>query len=113
MQPKINYYNDVIFEWIPYNQFDNIIKEISKDGFATAIWKDGPLYYCLHKKGYERKLGKKLVALKYLHSNSQNITNEFYDKVIKCLYLIQILYCIYCIPLFNNFCFYVNRLNHI
>ena len=59
---------------------DNIIKEISKDGFATAIWKDGPLYYCLHKKGYERKLGNKLVALKYLH-NSQNITNEFLNEV--------------------------------
>ena len=27
MQLKINYYNNIIFEWIPYNQFDNI-KEI-------------------------------------------------------------------------------------
>ena len=82
MQLKINYYNDVIVEWVPYNQFSNI-KEIRKDGFATiysAIWKDGPLYYCLHKKEYERKLGNKQVALKYLH-NSQNITNELLSKV--------------------------------
>ncbi|GBC36833.2 kinase-like domain-containing protein [Rhizophagus irregularis DAOM 181602=DAOM 197198] len=27
-----------------YNQFDDI-KEMGNDGFATAIWKDGPLYY--------------------------------------------------------------------
>ncbi|CAB5298030.1 unnamed protein product [Rhizophagus irregularis] len=76
-QLKINDYNDIIIEWIPYDQFDNI-KEIRKDGFSTiysTIWKDGPLYYCLYKKEYKRKLGKKQVALKYMH-NSQNITNE-------------------------------------
>src|ERR1044072_8914860 len=30
MQLKINHYTDKIFEWIPYDQFNNI-KEISKD----------------------------------------------------------------------------------
>src|SRR5438874_13234362 len=47
MQLKINKYRDIVFEWIPYNQFSNI-KEIGKGGFATvysAIWKDGKLYY--------------------------------------------------------------------
>src|SRR6266496_6571787 len=47
MHLKINDYNGVIFEWIPYNQF-NKIKEIGKGGFAmvySAIWKDGPLIY--------------------------------------------------------------------
>uniref|UniRef100_U9U9U5 Protein kinase domain-containing protein n=1 Tax=Rhizophagus irregularis (strain DAOM 181602 / DAOM 197198 / MUCL 43194) TaxID=747089 RepID=U9U9U5_RHIID len=80
-QLKINDYNDIIIEWIPYDQFDNI-KEIRKDGFSTiysTIWKDGPLYYCLYKKEYKRKLGKKQVALKYMH-NSQNITNELLVK---------------------------------
>ena len=46
-QLKINHYNDIIFEWIPYNQFSDI-KEIGIGGFATvysAIWKDGPLKY--------------------------------------------------------------------
>ncbi|GBC16699.2 kinase-like domain-containing protein [Rhizophagus irregularis DAOM 181602=DAOM 197198] len=56
--------------------------EIRKDGFSTiysTIWEDGPLYYCLYKKEYKRKLGKKQVALKYMH-NSQNITNELLSK---------------------------------
>src|SRR5947207_831033 len=51
MQLKINA-SDIIFEWIPYNQFHDI-KEIDKGGFATvysALWKDGPLYYSLDKK---------------------------------------------------------------
>src|SRR6266496_4040772 len=41
MQLKITCYNDPVFEWIPYNQF-NDIKLIGKGGFATvysAIWK--------------------------------------------------------------------------
>ncbi|CAB4420289.1 unnamed protein product [Rhizophagus irregularis] len=81
-QLKINDYDDIIIEWIPYDQFDNI-KKIRKDGFVTiysTIWKDGPLYYCLYKKEYQRKLGKKQVALKYMH-NSQNITNELLIRV--------------------------------
>ncbi|CAB5297974.1 unnamed protein product [Rhizophagus irregularis] len=80
-QLKINNYNDIIIEWIPYDQFDNI-KEVKKDSFSTiysTIWKDGPLYYCLYKEEYKRKLGKKQVALKYMH-NSQNITNELLVK---------------------------------
>src|SRR5688572_5312405 len=75
MHLKINYYSDIVFEWIPYNQFDNI-EEVNKSDFATvysAIWKDGSLYYGYNKE-YIRKSDKK-VALKCLH-NSQNITNE-------------------------------------
>jgi len=82
MHQKINDYRDIIFEWIPYNQFDKI-EEIGKGGFSivySAIWKDGPLYYCLYKKEYERKSGNKKVALKCLY-NSQNITNELLIKV--------------------------------
>src|SRR4051812_30958974 len=47
MQLKINEYDDIIVEWVPYNQFDDI-KEINKSGSATlysAIWMDGPLKY--------------------------------------------------------------------
>src|SRR5688572_27714641 len=47
MQLKINQYNNIVFEWIPYNQFSDI-KEIGRGGFAkvySAIWKDGPLEY--------------------------------------------------------------------
>ena len=81
MQLKIYSKNDAIFEWIPYNQFDNI-KEISKGDFATiysAIWKNGPLNYNYDNMEYIRKSDKN-IALKCLH-NSQNITNEFLDKV--------------------------------
>jgi hypothetical protein len=44
--------------------------------FATAIWKDGPLYYRNSKK----IISNVNVFLKYLH-NPQNINNEFLNKV--------------------------------
>ncbi|GET02106.1 kinase-like domain-containing protein [Rhizophagus clarus] len=79
MQSKIVYPSDIVFEWIPYNQFDSI-KEISKDDFATiylAIWKNGPLYW--NKMKYTRSLDKKVI-LKYIH-NSHNAINEFLNEV--------------------------------
>jgi hypothetical protein len=81
MQSKINSYNDIVFEWIPYNQFDDI-KEIGKGGFAkvySAEWVDGPLYYNAGKLKYARKRYKN-VALKCLY-NSQSITSEFLNEV--------------------------------
>ena len=80
MHLKINNYNDVVFEWIPYNQLGNI-KVIGKNAFSTvflAIWKDGPSYYDIDIKNWTR-LSNKEVALKCLN-NSQNI-NEFLNKV--------------------------------
>ena len=80
-QLEIFHYNDIVFEWIPYNQFDDI-EEIGQGGFSTvysAIWKDGPLGYDQDKIKYTRSQNKK-VALKCLH-NSQNITNEFLNEV--------------------------------
>jgi hypothetical protein len=81
MQLKINQHDDIVFEWIPYNQFSDI-KEIGRGGFATvysAIWKDGPLEYDYYNFEYTRKSNYK-VALKCLH-NSQNITSEFLNEV--------------------------------
>ena len=72
MQLKIKDNNSNIFEWIPYNQF-NEIKEIGKSSSITAysaIWRDGPLYWNTWNNEYARDLNKK-VALKCLHS-SQN-----------------------------------------
>ena len=81
-QLEINHYSDVVFEWIPYNQF-KVIKEISKNTFATiysALWKDGPLFYdYIGKRKLIRKSNKK-VALKCI-CDSQNTINEFLDKV--------------------------------
>ena len=75
-QLKINYYRDIIFEWIPYSQF-NIVKEDRKDYFTmhSAIWKDGPL--CFERK-WTRK-SNKTVDLKCFY-HSQNI-DEFLNEV--------------------------------
>src|SRR3954464_11903962 len=81
MQLKINNPRDIVFEWIPYNQFSDI-EEIGKGGFSTvnsAIWKDGPLKFKYGNEKYTRKSNQK-VALKCLY-NSQNITNEFLNEV--------------------------------
>jgi hypothetical protein len=69
MQSEIYKYNNVIFEWIPYNELiEN--KEINRDdGFITAIWKDGPLYYSKSYRKYRKKLNKN-VLLKYLSNNN-------------------------------------------
>ena len=77
MQLKIKYPGDIIVEWIPYDQFDNI-KEIRKDDFGTlfsAIWKNGLLSYDKHEKIYKRDSKNQKVFLKCY--NLQNITDEF------------------------------------
>ncbi|GBB98102.1 hypothetical protein RclHR1_03140001, partial [Rhizophagus clarus] len=79
MQLKIDDHRDIIFEWIPYNQFNNI-KEIGKGGFSTvysAEWKDGPLYW--NKNEYVRD-SNKTIALKNL-VNSHNVTDRFLNEV--------------------------------
>ena len=81
MQLKVNHYDDIVCEWIPYNQFIDI-KEISRDNFAkvsSAIWKDGPLYYDYCRKGYTRNQNEKII-LKCLY-NSQNVTTKLLNKV--------------------------------
>ncbi|CAB5352784.1 unnamed protein product [Rhizophagus irregularis] len=78
MQLEIKKYDDIIVEWIPYNQFNNV-KKTNKDGFTTAIWKDGLLKY--DKKERKRKrLSNIEVFLKCLN-NSQNVINEFSNEV--------------------------------
>ncbi|GBC01918.1 hypothetical protein RclHR1_04390003 [Rhizophagus clarus] len=82
MQLKINKYDDIIFEWISYNQFDDI-KEIGRSKhtkICSAIWKDGPLHYNTYKSEYIRNQNEKVI-LKYLYNNSQNVANEFIDEV--------------------------------
>ena len=85
-QLKINNcnYGDILLEWIPYNQF-NEIKEISKNSLITvysAIWKDGPL--CkknMWSKNYTRNSNKE-VALKCLYnSNSQKSIDSLINEV--------------------------------
>src|SRR5436305_2043564 len=81
MWSKIKHHNDIVFEWIPYDQFYNI-KEKRKEGFDTiysAIWRAGPLYYNQNTENYQRWFDKQ-VALKLLNE-SQNLTNEILDEV--------------------------------
>src|SRR4051794_11658271 len=81
MQLKVKSPWNIVFEWIPYNQFCDI-EEIGRGVFATvysAIWKDGLLGYNSDNGEYARYLNKK-VALKCYH-NSQNITDEFLNEV--------------------------------
>ncbi|GBB87125.1 hypothetical protein RclHR1_13580005 [Rhizophagus clarus] len=88
MQLKINNKDDVVFEWIPYDQFRKF-KVIGKGGFATvysAIWKEGPLY-CDGKNndpnyfdGKWERLAHEKVALKCL-DDCNNISKEFLNEV--------------------------------
>jgi hypothetical protein len=78
MQLKINNYDNIVVEWIQYNQFE-IIKEIGKDDFTSvylARWKDGPLYYDVGKSEYIR-ISNETVVLKFL----ENSEYEFLNKV--------------------------------
>jgi hypothetical protein len=72
-QLKINK-NDVIFEWISYNQFNKIEKTGSNYNMTvySAIWKDGPLQYYEYNDNYRRNPNKK-IALKYLHTSKNPI----------------------------------------
>ena len=82
MQLKIDDQQDILFAWIPYNQFSNI-EEIGKGCFATvysAIWKDGPLKYDEDTEKYVMSTPNYKITLKCLH-NTQNITNEFLNEV--------------------------------
>jgi hypothetical protein len=79
MQLSIHNYKDVIIEWIPYDQF-NDIKKLSNEAYS-AKWKDGPLLYDdYYKDKYIRNSANKAIILKYL-VNSQNITNEFLNEM--------------------------------
>ena len=52
MQLKINNCKDIIPEWIPHDQLDEI-KEIDKNSLFTlhsAKWKNGPLYWVYRKR---------------------------------------------------------------
>ncbi|CAB4442590.1 unnamed protein product [Rhizophagus irregularis] len=51
MQLKIYSRDDIVFEWIPYNQFNDINKI---NDFTNAIWTDGRLEFCSSEKKYQR-----------------------------------------------------------
>ena len=73
-------HTDVIFEWIPYNQF-NDVELISKNDLITiysAVWKNGPLYYdYFNKKEWKRESDKKVILKYFL----QNLVDELLNEV--------------------------------
>ncbi|GBC37550.2 kinase-like domain-containing protein [Rhizophagus irregularis DAOM 181602=DAOM 197198] len=80
------YCEKCVFEWIPYNRFNDIKElETDKDDFVkvfSAVWMDGPLLYCKNECEYKRSCQNKKVTLKCLY-NSQNIINEVKAYSIK------------------------------
>ncbi|EXX53694.1 hypothetical protein RirG_241590 [Rhizophagus irregularis DAOM 197198w] len=81
MQLKINYRNNVVFEWIPYTQFYDIKKIVISDSITiySAIWEDGPLCY----DEYDEKLTREsntMVTLICLN-NSNTIIDKFLKEV--------------------------------
>ena len=69
-----NLYYDLVFEWIPYNQFENIKNMNNKN---SAVWKDGPLYYNNYKMKLIRKSNNKVV-LKYISQDINELLNKVY-----------------------------------
>ncbi|GBC03505.1 hypothetical protein RclHR1_05160004 [Rhizophagus clarus] len=80
---KVNDHKDVVFEWIPYNQFNEIKKTYKNDNIAvySAIWNNGPLTYNQKDNEYTRDSNKE-VALK-LMNNSQNSIEFVINEVKK------------------------------
>ncbi|GES93484.1 kinase-like domain-containing protein [Rhizophagus clarus] len=93
IQSEINELDDMIFEWIPCDQFD-VIKEIGEgpNKVYLAIWKVGPLNYDKYKNEYVRNQQNIKVALKFY--NLENITDEFFidqDKKYSVPYISEVL----------------------
>jgi hypothetical protein len=84
LEIEINDQWNIVFEWIPYSQFNNI-KEIGKSGFVTvysATWKDGPLITENYKRSPDGT--NKKIVLKCLQNTAS-------DKILyKVLYNISI-----------------------
>ena len=79
-QLEINNLWDIVFEWIPYDQFNNI-KKLDGDDFSVVYsvkWKDGPLCWNKYNKRYIREPDKEVILRRL--NNSQNI-NEFLNEV--------------------------------
>ena len=78
VRSKINKSSDIIFEWIPYDQFRDI-EEIGNGGFATVYSATWERKVAISKTEHSQLIESK-IALKCLYK-SQNITNEFLNEV--------------------------------
>ncbi|CAB5366850.1 unnamed protein product [Rhizophagus irregularis] len=107
MQLEINELDDVIFEWIPFDQFNNI-KEIGEEGLDkvySAIWKDRPLNYDGYKNEYTRnqlnKKGKKY-PISYIGEVLRMYGISQYPNTIDYIIVFQEIYCKKCGKKYTN-----------
>ena len=73
--------NKIFIELIPYDQFNNINREVCNDNFAPELWKDGPLDYKKKSENKYIRIQNKGNTLKYL-SNSQSVPSEFINNEV-------------------------------
>jgi len=77
MQLKTYYSWDIIFEWVPYDQFKDV-KKISENYYTSmylAIWRDGPFNFTDEYAERDKR-----IILKCLH-NSRNTPDKFLSEV--------------------------------
>ena len=82
MQLKIKTSQDIVFQWISYDQFSNI-EIINENDFiktCSAIWKDGPLNYDKNENKYIRNQSLKVNLICFF--NSQNAIDKILNEVI-------------------------------
>jgi hypothetical protein len=86
---ELSFYEKIVIEWIPYNQFNNIEKIVGNEGLEedleenleeggldkeySAIWKNGPLNYIKGKNEYTRNQPNIKVILKLCKSINESL----------------------------------------
>ncbi len=74
-QLETNYKDDLLFEWISYDRF-NDVKELGKSDLITvysAVWEDGPLYW--NKIEWIRS-DKQVILKCFLQNDIDELLNE-------------------------------------
>jgi hypothetical protein len=96
MQLKIDLTEDIIIEWIPFNQFIDVKLIVEEDDFTkiySAVWKNDLLYYDLlyyNSPYYNNKhVNVKRLKLKFTLKYSPKITKEVIIYKFKFKYLLE------------------------
>jgi hypothetical protein len=77
-EKQLNASDNIIVEWIPYDQF-NDIEEIESIG-ARAVWKNGPLKYNVDLNKYKRNSNEK-GTLQSISSSDDKILNKAWNMI--------------------------------
>jgi hypothetical protein len=82
---QLDNYNDLVFEWIPYNYFYSINK--AGINLYSAIWKDGLLNYDITTNEFEMHPDRTII-LKYLYDIQDVIVEVFISVITNLIILI-------------------------